>query len=288
MLVANLPLIIAALRWNWLTGLRLVGQTPAPWDLDAEIMWLLIAVACFGLNVFNLIVVYQQADSIVRQVRYRQGSWLLALLIMAGLVVCWSQPANLMTPHRFSGLLVAAMIIIACQALVGNYFLQVVSGSQQPFSSLAIPTLTWLGAALLGWPRQVTAGSDHFLAVVMMVILVAGLLLGQAQNVIRMLNDDSSAGLKTYKLLSGMAVASWLSAALAGLFRGWLIVVGGWPGFINLILAVNLIVLAASTQLAAIVTRRLPTSGDDLSSWPVIAGAVLAVLIEIGVAAATF
>lgn len=273
--VTSLPLVLAALRWDWLAMLRLVGQAPTKLTLDSEVFWLLLGAVCFVLNVFNLLAIYQQEGPAARTVQYRVASWLLAVLLMAGLVVCWSRPESLILPTRLNWLLVVATVIAALQALVGNYFLLVTPASKPRWQLLTLPTLTWLVAALLGWPLFVPAG----IAVVAVILLVVGhgLELPRLLEVARRPIDQFACG---------VVIASGLSALLYGLIGGWLLWQTATFNLFGGVLLVDLLLLATGSQWLALASRQL---ADKLAAQPLaphwwVAGAGLVVVIELAVA----
>lgn len=271
--VTSLPLVLAALRWDWLAMLRLVGQAPTKLTLDSEVFWLLLGAVCFVLNVFNLLAIYQQEGPAARTVQYRVASWLLAVLLMAGLVVCWSRPESLILPTRLNWLLVVATVIAALQALVGNYFLLVTPASKPRWQLLTLPTLTWLVAALLGWPLFVPAGMAVAVVAVIMLVVGHGLELPRLLEVVRRPIDQFACG---------VVIASGLSAVLYGLLGCWLLWETTTFNLFNGVLLINLLLLAAGAQWLALVSG---DKSDQLlkTSW-LLAGAGVVVMIELAVA----
>ncbi|WP_295747706.1 hypothetical protein [uncultured Limosilactobacillus sp.] len=271
--VTSLPLILAAGRWDWLTMLRLVGQAPTKLTLDSEVFWLLLGAVCFVLNVFNLLMIYQQAEPAMQTTQYRAASWLLAILLMAGLVVCWSHPASLILPTRLTWLLVVATIIAALQALVGNYFLLVTTVTKARWQPLVLPTLTWLVAAILGWPTFSTAG------VVIAVVAVIVLVVGHALNLPRLL---ATAVHPVDQLVTGVVIASGLSAVFYGLTGGCLL----WKTrtfnlFVGVLLT-DLLLLAGGSQWLGLRSRLI--ADEPAQPWAprwLFAGTALVVAIEL-------
>lgn len=276
---ANLPLIVVALRWNWLAGLRLANQLPNKLTADSEIMWLLIGAACFIVNVFNLSVIYRQTATVVQQPKYQAASWLLAAFLMAGLVAGWSHPASLILPRRITWLQGVVTAIVAAQAFLGNYFLLAVRPEQTP-SSLSLPTLTWLLAALAGWPWSLPVSR---LGIVVRVLVLAGVLLWHALNLKIIWQTANNSPF--YQVGAGLIIASWLSLVIDGGSGCWHLWRTGWPDLLSFSGVLNLLLLAVGTQFCAVVGRQSPTSRHDQygKRW-LLTGAVLAIVIQLGVA----
>lgn len=275
-IVANLPLIILALRWNWLNGVRLAGMVPAKLTFDSEIMWLLCGAACFVLNVWNLLVSFHQDSAIVDQANYRTYLYVFAGVLVVGLVACWAKPAQLIVPRKLTWLPFLAVCLLTGQALVGNRLLAMtVDGDGQP--SLTWPTLSWLAAALLTWASNSAKTFDMF-AVLMVIIL----LVGNAMNLKTLLTGNGTVRHPAYQLATGAALAAWLSLVTILLGWCWCLLTGRWAGLLDFVMVVDLMMIAAASQLATVLDlKKIYGTHAEHGHHLLLAGAIIAVLIEL-------
>lgn len=275
-IVANLPLIILTLRWNWLNGVRLAGMVPAKLTFDSEIMWLLCGAACFVLNVWNLLVSFHQDSAIVNQPNYRTALYGFAGVLVVGLVACWAKPAQLIVPRKLTWLPFLAACLLSGQALVGNRLLTMtVDGDDQP--SLTWPTLSWLGAALLTWASNSAKTFDAFAVLMIMILLV-----GNAINLKTLLTGNGTVRHPAYQLATGAALAAWLSLVTILLGWCWCLLTGRWAGLLDFVMVIDLIVTAAASQLAAVLDlKKIYGVHAEHGHRLLLAGAISAVLIEL-------
>lgn len=279
--VTSLPLILAALRWDWLAMLRLSGQTPAKLTLDSEIFWLFLGAVCFVLNVFNLLVIYRQEGAVVQTTQYKAASWLLSILIMVGLVVCWSRPGDLLFPTRITWLLVVATVIVAAQALVGNYFVLATATPAKQQPSLTLSTATWLVAAVLGWP--VFPSGLCLVAAAAVVVGLGGFHLPNLPCLLK------TACRPVDQLAAGVVIASELSVIVYGLIGCWQLWQTSVASLFSVVSLADLLLLAAGSQWVAIISRQL-VNGKSNSVMPrwLLTGAVLVVGTELAVVGLLF
>ncbi len=275
-IVANLPLIILALRWNWLNGVRLAGMVPAKLTFDSEMMWLLCGAACFALNVWNLLVGFHQDDEMINRGHYRTALYCFAGILVVGLVVCWAKPEQLIVPRKLTWLPFIAACLLTGQALAGNYLLTAtVDGDDQP--QLTWPTLTWLAAALLTLASNAAKTFDA-VAVLMVVILLAG----NAVNLKTLLTGNGTVRHPAYQLATGAALAAWLSLVTILLGWCWCLLTGRWAGLLDFVIVVDLMIIAAASQLATVLDlKKVYGAHAEHGHHLLLAGAIIAVLIEL-------
>lgn len=273
---ANLPLIVLALHWNWLNGMKIVGVKPAQLTFDSEMMWLLFGAACFALNVWNLLVGFHQDDEVVSQGYYRPALYCLAGILVVGLIVCWAQPAQLIVPTKLTWLSFIAVCLLTGQALVGNYLLiATVAGDDHP--TLTWSTLSWLAAALLTWANNATKTFD-VVAILIIVILLAG----NAVNLKTLLTGNGTIRHAAYQLATGATLAAWLSLVTIVFGWCWHMLTGRWAGLLDFTMVVDLMMIAAASQLAMVLDlKQIDGTTTKHGHRLLMAGAVIAVLIEL-------
>lgn len=275
-IVANLPLIILALRWNWLNGVRLAGMVPAKFTFDSEMMWLLFGAACFALNVWNLLVGFHQDEEIVNRAHYRTALYCFAGVLVVGLVVCWTKPDQLIVPQKLTWLPFIAACLLTGQALAGNYLLTATTDGDDHLK-LTWPTLTWLATALLTW---VSNAAKTFDAVAVLIVVI--LLAGNAVNLKILLTGNGTVRHPAYQLATGASLAAWLGLATILLSWCWCLLTGRWAGLLDFVMVVDLMIIAAASQLATVLDlREVHGVQAEHGHLLLLSGAILAVLIEL-------
>lgn len=131
------------------------------------------------VDVYNLVLVYQQNPAIVKTTLYRGLAIFQAIVIICLLVLAWSHPAAILLPTKVTGWNLIFIILAGIKGLVGNFF--AVTARYLPFPPKH-EFLIWLGTinllcqGLLCYPLLVIHGSGRWLIIIIVVaVLVASL-----------------------------------------------------------------------------------------------------------------